>query len=108
MRPKGFDPTDWWNRLGLASREGVVGGGVVAFVLLILVVVVPAEGFEVGGVNVARRTPSEATPTPTATPGTATPTPTPGIPVVDNLQDLIADYGEPPDATMGHMRIPKL
>lgn len=100
---------EWWGRLGLASRVGVVGGSVIAFVMLILLAMQPADGLELGGVRVARQQPDEATATATSTPeDEATPTPTPGIPVIDNLQQLIAEYGAPPDATAGYLRIPKL
>ena len=55
-----------------------------------------------------------AAPTPTATatpapaPDAATPTPEPGSDVVSTIDELHAEYGEPPGAVLGRMRVPAL
>ena len=53
-----------------------------------------------------------ATPTATATPApppdAATPTPEPGSEVVSTIDELHAEYGEPPGAVLGRMRVPAL
>ncbi len=55
---------------------------------------------------------ASATPPPTATPApepdAVTPTPEPGSVTVTTIEELHADYGEPPGAVLGRLRVPAL
>ena len=102
-------------RAAVLAAAGATLGGVVGAVLLLG----GGGGSDDAPASVVVRT---ATPTPTstatpvATPSptpTATPTPTPeptpeGPPTVLSVEALTAEFGDPPDATLGRFRIPTL
>ena len=109
MGPMRYDLLRWWSRLGLASRVGIAGSGAIAVLVLVALLAGSAGGFDMGGATVARRLPSSSpTPTSTTASATETPTPEPTVPVIEDLQELTREYGDPPDANLGRVRIPKL
>jgi hypothetical protein len=115
-----------WRQLGRGPQLGALVG--VGATLGVMVAAVAIAGGGGGGTDAAPpvvvvRTPtptptSTVTPTPSATPEatrTVTPSPTPTgtpeptpEPVVKSIDELHSEFGEPPSATLGRMRVPAL
>ena len=117
----------WWSRQTALVRAGSLAGAGVGLGLLVVGLVVLAgalldsppalAGAPDGGAATPSATSTAAsTGTATATPRatrTPTPTPTPAPtpteePPVRSIQELTAEFGEPPGATFGRFRIPAL
>lgn len=117
----------WWSRQTALVRAGSLASGIAGLGLLVVGLVVlagaladgptalagaqdsggeaPSATATAASTGTATGTP-RATRTPTRTP---TPAPTPTEePPVRSIQELTAEFGEPPDATFGRFRIPAL
>lgn len=111
-----------WRQLGRGPQFGaLVGVGVTLGAVVAAVLLAGGGGTDPARPVVVVRTPSPSpTSTPSATPAatrTATPSPTPTPtetpeptpePVVGSIDELHAEFGEPPSATLGRMRVPAL
>ena len=122
LRARASQLAERWRQLGRGARVGALVGLGATLGVVIAAVALAGGGGSDTAPPVVVRTP---TPTPTATPtstpsatppaatttptptATATPEPTPQ-PVVGSIDELHAEFGEPPSATLGRMRVPAL
>lgn len=112
-----------WRQLGRGPQVGALVGVGVTLGVVVAAVLLAGGGGTDAAPPVVVRTPtatptSTVTSTPTVTPTattTSTPQPTPTEtpeptpePVVKSIDELHAEFGEPPSATLGRMRVPAL